>query len=115
MRVRESSLDGSAVGWGIGAVAAALALVALGSGGLRWFDAALVGYLVGTLLAIFGTVYRYRVWLRRPPTAILNRRGWESFRAGGVRSIVRLLGLAGSNLAMQGFIRPRSRTRWVAH
>ncbi len=115
MRVRESSLDRGAVGWGMVAVALALALVAIGSGGLRWFDAALVGYLFGTLFAIFGTVYRYRVWLRRPPTALLNRRGWESFRAGGVRSLVRLIGLAGSNLAMQGFIRPRSRVRWIAH
>jgi hypothetical protein len=110
-----TSLDRGAVGWGLLAVAVALALIALGSGGLRWFDAALVGYLFGTLFAIFGTVYRYRVWLRRPPTALLNRRGWEAFRAGGVRSIARLVGLVGTNLAMQGFIRPRSRLRWVAH
>jgi hypothetical protein len=109
------SLDRGAAGWGLLAVAVALALVAGGSGGLRWFDAALVGYLFGTLFAIFGTVYRYRVWLRRPPTALLNRRGWEAFRAGGMRSIGRLVGLAGSNLAMQGFIRPRSRVRWIAH
>src|SRR5262245_19745913 len=115
MRVRESSLDRGAVGWGIAAVAVALALVVFGSGGLRWFDAALVGYLFGTLFAIFGTVYRYRVWLRRPPTALLNRRGWEAFRAGGVRSVLRLVGLVGSNLAMQRFIQPRSRLRWIAH
>src|SRR5262249_49473602 len=115
MRVRESSLDRGAVGWGIVAVAVALALVAIGSGGLRWFDAALVGYLFGTLFAIFGTVYRYRVWLRRPPTARLNRRGWEAFRAGGARNLVRLAGLAGTNLAAQTFIRARSPVRWVAH
>ena len=109
------SVDGGAVGWGLLAVGAALALVALGSGGLGWFDAALVGYLFGTLFAIFGTVYRYRVWLRRPPTARLNRRGWEAFRAGGIRSLVRLPVLAASNLAAQSFIRPRSTLRWVAH
>jgi hypothetical protein len=109
------SLDAGAAAWGLGAVAVALALVWLGSGGLRWFDAALVGYLFGTLFAIFGTVYRYRVWLRRPPTARLNRRGWEAFRAGGVRSFARLVGLATSNLGAQSFIRHRSRVRWVAH
>jgi hypothetical protein len=109
------SVDGGAVAWGVVAVGVALAAVALGSGGLRWFDAALVGYLFGTLFAIFGTVYRYRVWLRRPPTARLNRRGWEAFRTGGVRSLARLPVLAASNLAAQNFIRRRSALRWAAH
>ncbi len=108
-------LDRGAVTWGLVAVAATLAAVSVGSGGLRWFDAALVGYLFGTLFAVFGTVYRYRVWLRRPPTALLNRRGWEAFRAGGVRSVARLLGLAATNIGAQTFIRPRSRLRWIAH
>jgi nitrate reductase gamma subunit len=109
------SLDRGAVALGLVAVGAALAAVALGSGGLRWFDAALVGYLFGTLFAIFGTVYRYRVWLRRPPTAVLNRRGWEAFRAGGVGSLARLAGLVATNLGTQTFIRSRSRLRWIAH
>jgi len=114
MRPRPS-LDRGAVLWGLAAVLVALALVAIGSGGLRWFDAALAGYLFGALFAIFGTVYRYRVWLRRPPTALLNRRGWEAFRAGGSRNLVRLAGLAGTNLGAQTFIRARSPVRWVAH
>jgi len=109
------SVDRGAVAWGVLAVAVAFLLIALGSGGLRWFDAALAGYLFGTLFAIFGTVYRYRVWLRRPPTARLNQRGWQALREGGARSIVRLGGLAASNLAAQRFIRPRSRLRWMAH
>ena len=57
-----------------------LALTFLGSDGLVWFDAALVGYLFGLIFAVFGVVYRYAVWLRRPPTAMLNRRGWDAFR-----------------------------------
>src|SRR5262245_57935915 len=109
------SVDRGAAAWGVVAVAVALLLVGLGSGGLRWFDAAPGGYLLGTLFAVFGTVYRYRVWLRRPPTALLNRRGWQALRQRGARGLVRLLGLAGSNLAAQTFIRPRSRLRWVAH
>jgi hypothetical protein len=49
----------------LGCVAVAVAVAVLGSGTLRWFDAALVGYLFGTLFAIFGVVYRFLVWLRR--------------------------------------------------
>ena len=109
------SLDRRGVVWGLGAVALALGLGALGSGGLKWFDAALAGYLIGTLFAIFAIVYRYSVWLRRPPTARLNRRGWEAFRRGGLRSLGRLLGLATTNLAGQTFIRHRSMSRWIAH
>ena len=75
------SLDRRAVTSGVVAVVAALLVGVLGSGGLRWFDAALAGYLLGTLFAIFGTVYRYSVWLQRPPTARLNQRGWQAFRA----------------------------------
>lgn len=110
-----TTLDRRAVRNGLLAVAAALALGWLGSGGLRWFDAALAGYLLGTLFAIFGTVYRYSVWLRRPPTARLSRRGWEALRAGGLPAVKQLVGLGASNLAAQTFIRERSETRWVAH
>ena len=108
-------LDRRGLTWGAVAVIAAIALGAAGSGGLRWFDAALAGYLLGTLFAIFGTVYRYCVWLQRPPTARLNRRGWEAFRRGGMRSVARLLGLASTNLLAQTFIGRRSRSRWLAH
>ena len=110
-----ATLDRRAVRNGLLAVAVALTLGWLGSGGLRWFDAALAGYLLGTLLAIFGTVYRYSVWLRRPPTARLSRRGWEALRAGGLPAVKHLLGLGATNLAAQTFIRERSELRWVAH
>jgi hypothetical protein len=110
-------LDRRAVVWGLVAVGVVLVAVYLGSGGLRWFDAALAGYLVGVLLAVFATVYRYLVWLQRPPTARLNQRGWEAFRASGRRSrnAVGLVGLVGTNLLTQGFIRRRSTSRWAAH
>jgi nitrate reductase gamma subunit len=109
------ALHPRAVRRGLLAVAVAVLIGFLGSGGLRWFDAALVGYLFGTLFAIFGTVYRYSVWLERPPTARLNQRGWQALRAGGLRRLARLLGLAGRNLAGQTFIRRRSTRRWIAH
>jgi hypothetical protein len=52
------------------------------------------------LFAFFAVVYRYLIWLRRPPTARLNRRGWEAFRRPGRRgrNAVALPGLVVSNL-----------------
>jgi hypothetical protein len=110
-------IDGRAAGFGIAAVVVLLVLVYLGSSGLQWFDAALAGYLIGVLLAVFAVVYRYLVWLQRPPTARLNRRGWESFRRKGRvgHNTVGLVGLLGTNLLAQGFIRRRSTSRWAAH
>ena len=112
-----AEIDRRAATWGVVAVLVALAIAILGSGNLRWFDAALVGYLFGTLFAIFAVVYRYLIWLRRPPTARLNRRGWEAFRRPGRRgrNAAALPGLLLSNLLVQAFIRGRSRTRWLAH
>lgn len=111
------SLDRRAVTSGSVAVMVLLVGVYIGSEGLRWFDAALAPYLFGTLLAVFATVYRYVVWLRRPPTALLNQRGWEAFRAKGKtgRNVVALGGMIVTNLALQRFIKGRSTTRWIAH
>jgi hypothetical protein len=99
----------------MGAVAVVVAVTFVGSEGLVWFDPALVGYLFGTIFAVFGVVYRYTVWLRRPPTAMLNRRGWEVFRARWARNLAALPSLVVSQLLAQGFIRRRSRSRWLAH
>ncbi|HLF39833.1 MAG TPA: MFS transporter [Acidimicrobiia bacterium] len=116
-RSRLAPIDRRAATWGVVAVVLAVALAVLGSGNLRWFDAALVGYLFGTFFAIFGVVYRYLVWLRRPPTARLSRRGWEAFRRPGRRgrNLAALPGLVVSNLLLQSFVRRRSRARWAAH
>jgi len=110
-------IDRRAATVGVAAVLVGVAIAVLGSGNLRWFDAALVGYLFGTLFAIFGVVYRYLVWLQRPPTARLNRRGWESFRRPGRkgRNLAALPGLVTSSLLLQSFIRARSSSRWFAH
>ncbi|MPZ53852.1 MAG: MFS transporter [Acidimicrobiia bacterium] len=110
-------LDRRGIGLGTVAVLVLLVLVYLGSGGLRWFDAALAPYLFGTLLAVFATVYRYIVWLRRPPTARLNRRGWEAMKTRGKlgSNLVALVGMVVTNLALQRFIAHRSRIRWVGH
>ena len=54
-------------------------LILLGSRNLSHFDAALVAYTFAILFATFGIVYRYAMWLQRPPTALYWRRGWQSF------------------------------------
>jgi hypothetical protein len=104
-------LDRKGVSLGVVAVVVLLIGVYLGSGALGWFDAALAPYLFGTLLAVFATIYRYVVWLRRPPTARLNQRGWEALKARGKlgSNLVALAGLLVSNIALQRFISNRSR------
>lgn len=111
----DSRLDPRGVTWGLIAVALVLAITFLGSGELVWFDAALVGYLFGLVFAAFGIVYRYAVWLRRPPTATLNRRGWEAFRARKARNAAALPALVGTHILGQTFIFRRSPVRWLAH
>ncbi len=113
----DDEVDAASVAWGLGAVSILLVGVYFGSGGLRWFDAALSGYLLGVLLATFAVVYRYRVWLQRPPTKLLNQRGWQALTRRGKRAAntATLSGLVATNLAGQGFIRRRSTSRWMAH
>lgn len=108
-------LDRRGVAWGLVGVAVTLAIAFVGSDGLVWFDAALVGYLFGVIFMVFGVVYRYTVWLRRPPTRMLNRRGWDAFRERKARNLAALPGLVGTHLLAQGFIRRRSKARWLAH
>ena len=108
-------LDRRGLAWGVVGVAIVIALTFIGSDRLVWFDAALVGYLFGVVFAVFGVAYRYAVWLRRPPTAMLNRRGWDAFRQRKARNAIALPSLVATHLLAQGFIRRRSRSRWLAH
>jgi hypothetical protein len=110
-----TALDRRGVIWGLVGVAVTVAITFLGSGGLEWFDAALVGYLFGVIFMVFGVLYRFVVWLRRPPTAMLNRRGWDAFRRHPLGNLAALSGLVATHLVGQGFIRHRSRSRWLAH
>lgn len=109
------AVDRRGVMWGLVTVALVIALTFIGSEGLVWFDAALVGYLFGVIFAVFGVAYRYSVWLRRPPTAMLNQRGWDAFKANKSRNARALPALVGSQLLAQTFIARRSRSRWFAH
>jgi NNP family nitrate/nitrite transporter-like MFS transporter len=93
-----------------------VAAIVVGSRNLQNFDAALVIYTFAVVFATWGVVYHYNVWLEKPPTRIYWDRGWELFRQRGIlRSTVRVLSLAVTNLAAQRFIAHRSRLRWWMH
>lgn len=95
------------------------ALIIAGSRKLADFDSALVGYTFACLFATFGIVYRYTVWLSKPPTRMYWRRGFQVFFSiGRWRRLARprlLLGALFSKLLVQDFILRRGRARWVAH
>jgi hypothetical protein len=104
------------VAGGVAAVVVALAIFA-GSRGLRYFDAALVGYATATVFLAFGVVYRYAVWVSSPPARRYLRRGWQAFFSWSnfrrlptavPRSVLGYLGF-------QTFLRARGRGRWIAH
>lgn len=106
-----------AAGWGLAVTAATAALVVLGSRELAHFDAALVAYTFATLFAVFGITYRYAMWLQRPPTAMMWRRGWQLFfrpRWLG-RNLVAWFRKVGGKFALNDFIWRRGRARWAAH
>ena len=92
-------------------------LIYIGSRGLRDFDSALIGYAVGTLVATAGLVYRYTVWISRPPTWRYFRGGWKGFLSWrNFRRYVFLVPAAWwTDIFAQTFIFKRGLTRWVMH
>jgi len=93
-----------------------VAAIVVGSRNLENFDPALVAYTFAIIFATWGVVYHYNVWLSKPTTRIYWNRGWQLFlQRGAPRSLVRLLGLAGTHIFGQLFIRRRSRLRWWMH
>ena len=103
--------------WATLVTAGLAAMIVVGSRNLQHFDAALVGYTFATLFAAFGISYRYAMWLRRPPTRMYWRRGWQAFflrrrlatnaLSLGRRAIVEFAGNA--------YIFRRGRLRGLAH
>ena len=91
-------------------------LIALGNGGGRWLDPALLGYLIASVFACFGVAYRYFTWLERPATAMYWR--WTVRTLLSPRGLLRLprMGLVlADQLFLQRFIGKRSLKRWGAH
>ncbi|HVR30638.1 MAG TPA: MFS transporter [Thermoanaerobaculia bacterium] len=103
--------------WGTAATAVLGALIVVGSRNLAHFDAALVAYTFSILFATFGLTYRYAMWLRRPPTEVYWRRGWQVFFRGArrPRRLGRWLGHAVGDIALNRFIWARGRLRGLTH
>ena len=103
--------------WGLLATLILAGLVVIGSRNLSHFDAALVGYTFATLFATFGIVYRYAMWLQRPPTALYWRRGWQVYfkREHRTANFGNWLKRVGSDIAFNRFIFARGAERWLAH
>lgn len=104
----------------VAAAVASLLVVAatyLGSGRLTRFDTPLAAYAAATVFAAFGLVYRYTMWVQRPPT-------WRYFVASFklfarpktlVKSTVHLVALMFNNIVAQKFIANRGKGRWFGH
>ncbi len=106
-----------ATAWGLGVAGLVIAGIYAGSRGLRDFDPALVSYAGASVFAAFSLAYRYAMWLRRPPTRLYWRRGWQLFWARGTRRthLGLLARLFWDSFVVQRFIERRSRLRWLAH
>jgi MFS transporter, NNP family, nitrate/nitrite transporter len=125
------SIDTKALAAGTIAVGAVVLAITIGSGVFAHFDAALVGYAIGSALAAFAVAYRFTVWAQRPPSRMYFRRGLQlMFRrvpklppetaplpsAPPVSHGVGTLGYAlARNFAAQEFIRRRGVYRWIMH
>lgn len=88
----------------------------IGSRKLQNFDPALIAYLTGTIFAVFGTTYRYAVWVQRPPTKLYWRRSIGFlFSVHFFPYLWRTIQLFFRNILFQRFIAYRSKTRWFGH
>lgn len=94
-------------------------LIIIGSRSLVDFDAALVGYTFACIFCLFGTVYRYSVWVSKPPTRRYWRRGWQllftpsTWRLGARLNL--LVKAIWSRLVFQSFVLKRGKRRWLGH
>ena len=93
------------------------ALIFIGSRGFADFDSALIGYAVATLFAVAALVYRYTLWITRPPTWRYFKAGWLNFLSWrNFRHYATLIPLAFfHDIFAQTFILKRSFQRWLMH
>lgn len=99
---------------------AALLLVAaifVGSRGFAHIDPALIAYTSASVFAAFAIVYRYAIWLQKPPTNMYWHRGWQLFlRPKDLpKNVLWLVRLFVNTFVLQTFIERRSHVRWLAH
>jgi nitrate reductase gamma subunit len=94
-----------------------IALIYFGSGRLSRFDPPLAMYAIATIFAAFAIVYRYAMWLQRPPTWRYFKASWRLFLRPKrvLQNIVNLVALFWQDIVIQRFIEKRSVRRWLAH
>jgi nitrate reductase gamma subunit len=109
-------LDKTAVLKGLIGSLILVGLVLLGSRRLLYFDAALTPYLYATIFAVFGCIYRYSVWVSRPPTEILLKRSMQFvFSRNFFRYFFLVFKTFIDQIVLQKFIGRRSPYRWLMH
>lgn len=102
--------------YGILAAAILTGLIVLGSRDFHWFDAALIGYAVGSIFAAAAVTYKYSFWLARPQTGRYWDRSWRLFFSlANFRRYTTLIPAAIADLFSQQFIRRRGVYRWITH
>ncbi len=106
-----------AAAWGLAFTIVLAVLIVVGSRNLQNFDAALVGYTFSVLFATFAIVYRYAMWLQKPPTALYWRRGWQMFFKRGylIRNVRLWFQRVTADFALNRFIFRRRSSRGLAH
>jgi NNP family nitrate/nitrite transporter-like MFS transporter len=102
--------------WATMATGLLVAAIVVGSRNLQNFDPALVIYTFAVIVATWGIVYHYAVWLNKPPTRRFFERTFYLIRAEGLASSVAILSRTlGTHVLGQTFILKRSRVRWWMH
>ncbi|MCL4693386.1 MAG: MFS transporter, partial [Candidatus Hydrogenedentes bacterium] len=76
-----------------------------------------MAYTFATLFALFGIVYRYTMWLQRPPTWLYFKRGWQAFLKPDAlaRNLAIWVRRLVSGFALNAFIWRRDVVRGGAH
>src|SRR5262249_7877379 len=72
-----NALNRKALTAGMAAALAVSAGIWLGSRALTHFDAVLIWYAIGSVLAAFAVAYRFAVWAQRPPSRLYLKRGLQ--------------------------------------
>lgn len=107
------------IAFGCASLASLMVVLAIyfGSGRLARFDVPLAAYSAATVFAAFGLVYRYMMWLQRPPTWRYFKVSWRLFFQARrfVPNCAVLSRLVVDNILLQRFVARRGRTRWAAH
>jgi hypothetical protein len=101
----------------VAATTALVLLIYLGSRGFKDFDSALIGYAVGSVFAFAAIVYRYTLWITRPPTWRYFKAGWVNFLSWrNFRRYTPLIPVAWwRDILAQTFILKRGFQRWFMH